>query len=262
MSDNQHTIVALEVWHQVNVPGQVAAVIATRLPSGAHMVYQTTNEQRAGQFLAALVGDNPSYDPGSDHRGFSAAQSTMMPAAAFRMAARMMHGTIGGKEGWQRVYGGPFRLQSLNEEASSFLDAEPSGDASAVPQTAPVDDNPTFDDNSFAARRRAKRQARERKAAREAAAAGLAAAGKVVIRAIRDDKKHPIRLAHIPVIGLDADGVEITTGVVRTSYPGSYDIEASDNPQLDQNVVFWYYRPTPGVSIAIGVSAAHGGAES
>lgn len=249
MSDNQ-PIVALEVWKQVNVPGRWVAVFVTRLASGAHMIYETTLATHAATVLAALNDNPPTFPVPASLRGFDTAQQVIMEDAGRRMAARCLNNRIGNQVGWQRVYGGDLRLSSLGESDSAFHDADPTG----VPSTAPVgtgDGGPTFDADSFAARRKRKREADAREAARAAAAAGLAARGQTTIRALRGGTA---RLAHVPVVGLDHDGRERAQGVVTASYPSHAIIETSDNPELDGIVLFWYYRPTPEASIAVGVS--------
>ena len=247
-----YAIVALEVWRRI---GDLSWVVVVSLGAGFRAAYGSDRGQAADLMAHIERGYLPAsfFDEHASASSIRAAAAYKRPvtqdmnleAGARRWATRMIVQAVGGDKKADRLYGGALTL-NLATTDDGFHSRDPDDNS-----TAPSTVQKTFDENDFRARRAAKAEARRYAAVIERASADRESRGKTTIRAYH---RHGMRLAHVDVAGLTADGAIVANGRIITDYPSYAIIEAENAPELHSQPIFWFYRPAADVSIPVGAS--------
>lgn len=121
---------------------------------------------------------------------FQHPQDFVVEAAALKMMKRLIKERIGGKDGWEQVYNGPFCLEKLEGRETVSPFGEPAPEIGDNPE---LEEGSLFSgsDDDFAARRRAKKNRKRVKAEESLEEQALNDEGKTKIRAFHssDDLK-------------------------------------------------------------------------
>tara|TARA_Y100000034_G_scaffold110577_1_gene142840 strand:+ start:4222 stop:4983 length:762 start_codon:yes stop_codon:yes gene_type:complete len=198
----------------------------------------------------AVNGDN--YDAELAHpvqREMKRVPQTFVTESAMRkMIRRRVHADLGGKDGWQPVYGGNLCLDGLaGRDTVSQFGKTVENKTVEVPDSQPAFDD---DDNSFAARRRRKKALKAKASAVEEQKKTLKAAGQVHVRAYHPGTGVGSVLTAIGVTGTGTEGQKYEGEIVANCQ--THATVLADASAADERIV-WEVR-TDDKPVRIGVS--------